>query len=251
MIPTVSHASVPQLATDLLLSSDKLSLANVGRLDTSGDLIPFVGSSEASASTSSSSEGGLVTPLEVYSNASLKLTVLQQRSPVIKSRKGAFVAKLTAWIKQQGFSQVLILSSIDASLRVDDELQTPFVHAVPEKSRSSSTAVLDSLKEHFPAFQLADADEKPPSGGRFSRLPSSTGLATRLLTALSSDEGDAVPVGALLLFAAEGDNRLDAHQLAAKAHGLISSHSQPHGPFAEPNSWKGVYGNAYDQSVYG
>lgn len=87
LLPTVSHASVPQLAVDLLLQPQPhllqqpcyplRNLKHVGRLDVAGDVFPFVGTSE---------EGGMVTSVEVYSDASSKVTLLQQRSPVLKVR---------------------------------------------------------------------------------------------------------------------------------------------------------------------
>lgn len=259
VIPTVSHASVPQLAVDLLLHSKDLSLDKIGCLDTSGDLVPFVG--EAEDRNQSAGTIGLSTPLEVYSSPSHNLTFLQQRSPVFQSRKRAFVRKLSRWIKHQRFTQVLILSSVDASLRFDGEMQTTVTHALP--AAGDLTPLLRSLQSRFPVFEGVNEQTKPGvaeshSSSHSKRLPSSTGLAGQLLTSLSDAETAAVPVGALLLFAAEGDNRQDAQHFASVAFELLSSGrdgrsgdtNTPH-QFVEPRSWRGVYGNAYDQSVYG
>lgn len=261
IIPTVSHASVPQLATDLLLNAPELSVTKVGRLNVSGDVIPFVGPDEST---------GLTTALEVYSNHPQKLTVLQQRSPVIKSRKANFVKQLTRWIQEENFKQVLILSSIDASLRVDDELNTPVVHALHAERSASATDLLEKLQSSCPPWMDAENQNQSRIQSKAGHsLPTSTGLAGRLLNALSNSNSSeandlaSIPVGVLLLFAAEGDNRTDAHLLARTAFHLLTD-SEPTGLrtlaaaahaqqdlFREPASWAGVFGNAYDQRVYG
>ncbi|CAO1614246.1 unnamed protein product [Sympodiomycopsis kandeliae] len=261
IVPTVSHASVPQLATDLLLNAANLSLTKSGRLDVSGDLIPFVGPDDLT---------GLTTPLEVYTNHSRRLTVLQQRSPVIKSRKANFVRRLTSWIQKENFRQVLIVSSIDASLRRDDELNTPFVHALHEDDSPTTPTLLRKLQSTCPAWKYSHGQDRSEAETRHShRLPVSTGLAGRLLDALSRSKSNeanqipSIPTGVLLLFAAEGDNRADAHLVARTACRLLAeseadtlgtSTSSPHthqNSFCEPASWAGVFGNAYDQRVYG
>lgn len=262
VIPTVSHASVPQLATDLLLASHDLGLTKVGRLDTCGDVIPFVGAADQDSPASSSTQttqGGLSAPLEVYSSPARQLAVVQQRSPVIKSRKAAFVNKLATWVRQQNFNQVLILSSLDAALRVDQELQTPVVHAFPSsKSSTPATPLMDALKAQVPPFLDSKATARSTSTVDPSSidLPSGSGVTNRLLSALSQSS-QPLPVGALLAFAAEGDNRQDAHLLARLTYSLLTgsrpttaaSEQQP--TFKEPSSWEGIYGNTYDQSVYG
>jgi hypothetical protein len=80
-------------------------------------------------------------------------------------------------------------------------------------------------------------------------------------------------VGVLLLFAAEGDNRPDAHYLAGAVAELLratgtetetspgtemSSKGQGQGQgqapmvrFTEPPSWAGLFGNGFDQALFG
>lgn len=45
------------------------------------------------------------------------LYILQQ------SRKGDFVTKLMSWIQEKGFADVIILTSIDAGLRIDSQMK--------------------------------------------------------------------------------------------------------------------------------
>lgn len=283
LLPTVSHASVPQLAVDLLITDASLGLKRVGRLDAAQDLIPFVGFDEGSSS-------GITTPLEVYSNPARKLTVIQQRSPVLKTRKSAFVRRLSEWIRSQGFAQTLILSSIDASLRLDAELemQQPVVQYVPASSstsqQSTSAPLLSQMSKKLPA--LTPVNPSPSGAQGFPAQPStetaekaimpkrdfppSTGLTHRLLSALVSpspakakaDTGAdrPVPCGALFIFVAEGDNRPDAHYQAALALDLWESSSSPSGAgnnaaqvrtFTEPQSWRCLFGNTFDQALFG
>lgn len=46
----------------------------------------------------------------VFQNKS-GLTIIQQRSPVLKSCKAQFVQNLLSWIRKEGFQEVLILGS--------------------------------------------------------------------------------------------------------------------------------------------
>lgn len=62
IVPTVSFASVPQLAVDLLLYDESLQLDKAGAIDTCGDLIPFVGPSDSKRGKAAS--GLITTPLE-------------------------------------------------------------------------------------------------------------------------------------------------------------------------------------------
>ncbi|PWN22199.1 hypothetical protein BCV69DRAFT_281210 [Microstroma glucosiphilum] len=263
VVPVVSHACIPQLAVDLLINSPELKLQRVARLDATRDLIPFVGSDEGG-------NGGLTTSLEVYSDPSSKLTVIQQRSPVLKARKRPFSKRFTSWVRSQGFAQVLILSSVDNALRTEEEMnsqQSLFRHISVSSTSSSSTssALLAQLSASVPELGHFPGKE----GEKETPIPSSsTGITRRLLADLTStipsDETAAktptqLDVGVLLLFAAEGDNRPDAHYLAGAVAELLrgtGTGTQSKGQassfrFAEPPSWAGLFGNSFDQALFG
>lgn len=283
LLPTVSHASIPQLAVDLLLYHEDLALRRVGRLDVSRNVIPFIGQAEDAA-------GGLVTAMEVYTNPTLKLTVVQQRSPVLKERKRDFVEQLAEWARTAGFVQCLLLGSIDASLKTDAELGvdvSPIVHVIASRGDGRlAGAVESSSKSLLPdATEPVQADNLRSNGGdtAIARsldipvLPSSTGLLRRLLLALSrqstsasskSSDTSLSAVAALVYWAEEGDNRPDAHMLAntvlqhvlpvagsdkAATTGItkrvgdltVEEQARANGESAlkEPPSWKGLFGD--------
>lgn len=119
ILPCVAIGSVAQLAIDFLLGPDSPyeKAEHMMTLDASC-CMPFVGGCTDSQGIR------FITPLEVYRDASNKVSIIQQRSPPLKARKDEFVADLVAWTKRSRFKQVLILTSIDAALRDDNELQT-------------------------------------------------------------------------------------------------------------------------------
>lgn len=284
VIPTVSFASIPQLAVGLLLWDDALALRKVGRLNSSGDLIPFVGPSETRPSKGDSDgdgAAGITTPLEVFSNASHKITVLQQRSPVLKDRKRSFIAQLSAWIRQEQFAGVIVLSTLDASLRRDQQLaegvpvlfRVATSETVVDVDESQSNSVVASIQSDVPLLDF-DVDGPPPplsslsrgaeaassttAATQLARLPkSSTGLLRPILLSLSS--ATAVPSAGLVLWAAEGDNRPDAHYLATVLRNFFIKdfqQQQQHTAgnvtaLAEPPSWQGLFGSAPDQALFG
>jgi PAC2 family len=223
LIPAVSIGSVPQLAFDLLVHDPELALQRIAHVGASRLCLPFVGPVDyldAPSSSSSSKPRGLCTAIELYRNASHKVTLLHQRSPVIKSQKSTFVQELLAWIEEQGFKEVLLVGSMDAGMRIDREMETPLVQwsADAEKAPKDGTlaGVLKSLPRFTPAPLAGSAQQEELKGSKVPALPGA-GLVRRILSA-HAQESSSIALGALLMFCGEGDNRGDAHALA----GLIS-----------------------------
>ena len=50
---------------------------------------------------------------------------MQQRAPARSGRQGVFANDLAAWVRSSGFSRVLILSGLDATMRKDRQLMGP------------------------------------------------------------------------------------------------------------------------------
>ncbi|PWN28615.1 hypothetical protein BDZ90DRAFT_153140 [Jaminaea rosea] len=271
ILPTISSGSVPQLCVDLLVAHRPLSLSRVGSLDAGQDLIPFVGGSDG--------EAGISTALDVFSS-SHGVTVVQQRSPVLRARRAGFARRMAAWAREEGFARVVVLSSLDAALRGDEELGSSggMMHYMLDADGQEQKKLAKVLQLAGPAVSSnllvgqGEAGGLSTSSPPQSRLPSSSaGLTSRYLSALSgpdsgSSSSPAIPSGALLLWAAEGDNRGDAHRMAhcvvdEVLPGLGSMGRA--GPDAaqgsqegkqeleEPQSWRGLYGNAYDQALFG
>lgn len=140
-----------------------------------------------------------------------------------------------AWIEEERFADVLILASVDAAFRTDAEMQ--YVH------RSRSTPQTQLRPPHATSTPLAARAAALPTFGDAPLPPVPGGGLTRTYLA------HAPPTAlALLQFCAEGDNRGDAHTLAAAAARLCGV-SVAH--WREPGSWRTLFGAAPDPQLYG
>lgn len=93
----------------------------VGILE-SPHVLPVIGN-DAYATSSDQLVGKLVTSLEIFQKEGCMITILQQRSPVIKSHIDGFCVDLVEWIKTSQFNQVFLIRSADSALRIDEQLQ--------------------------------------------------------------------------------------------------------------------------------
>ncbi|KAJ9475511.1 Proteasome assembly chaperone 2 [Pseudozyma hubeiensis] len=232
VIPAVSIGSVPQLAVDLLLNDSSLSLVKVGRIDPSF-CFPFVGPSESADSND------ITTALEVFSNGSL--TVIQQRSPILKSTQPSYISALTSFLSSTHFTEILYLTSLDAAARTDDEFSTPLLSLFPPHSSSPTTPILAQLRAKFPAFNPPSPQKEVP------HIPGSL-LTRKLIQHIDASEVKD-RFGALLYFAAEGDTRSDAHALATTILSLLPSSSPPTS-LKDPPSWSALFGSPAAPSLY-
>ncbi|KAL9939274.1 hypothetical protein V8E36_002087 [Tilletia maclaganii] len=267
IVPAISIGSVPQLAVDLLVHNPKLGLRYVGTFDTTTWCLPYACPEDYVPGEQRSGSSQLGLPIQLYSNTGARLTVIQQRSPILKSAKQDFVRALAQWSKSVGIAQILVLSSLDAALRVDAEMDTPLVQLLATSSASSSP-LLKTLAHSFPTFNPQQATTtlhapRPSSGEDSTALPPLPGAgATRLF--LRANAAAEIPAGALLLFASEGDNRGDAHALATMLLDVLRRSAESSGTqdtdagafiqnsaFKEPRSWLTVFGQRMDQTIYG
>lgn len=271
LLPTVSVGSVPQLAFDLLVHAPELGLLRTARVSASKWCVPFSGPLDSLGTVPSPTD--ITSALELHRSPTQKVTLLHQRSPVLKSQKDAFITALLDWVEKQEFSQILVVTSLDAGLRVDPEFSTPLLHWAPAHQEVSSGLVqfVTSRTPQFhpvPLPSFNNAASKDPS--TTPRLPGS-GLARRILDA-AQKRRLATPLAALLLFAGDGDNRGDAHALAGfistglgvqgkegMSHISVSSFYSDQAltqrsqilEFSEPASWQSLFGSRFDQSLYG
>ncbi|XP_062092525.1 uncharacterized protein LOC133798285 isoform X3 [Humulus lupulus] len=106
ILPALSIGNVGQLAMDLLVSTMKAE--RVGYLDT-----PFVLPCVGNDAYGPVPQGQLALPLEVYDSPSNGVTLLQQRSPVVKGMMIEFAKNLAEFAAASGKKHVIVLSSLD------------------------------------------------------------------------------------------------------------------------------------------
>ena len=227
ILPAISIGSVPQLALDLLIHAPTLACRRVGYLDGS-QCVPFISPPEPSLPAHE-----VFTALDVY-ESSKGLPLVQQRSPVIKASRALFTRRLMHWIQEAGFSDVLIISSMDAAMRVDTEFSTPILYKRP--SEAQITHLSSAISQLYPPFQ-------PPAynGPGIPPMPGS-GITRMYL------EHAPKCTTALIMFCSEGDNREDAHELVRHISAICHLGLQR---CTEPPSWTFMYGSAPADLLYG
>ncbi|KAI8872165.1 hypothetical protein GQ42DRAFT_161514 [Ramicandelaber brevisporus] len=253
VVPTVSIGNVPQLSTDLLINT--LRLDRIGYLD-EPTVVPYAGSQAFDHLKSS----GVNTALEVYQTSDAKVTFIQQRSFVHRGAGPQFAANIAGFAKQNGISQVLLLSSADASIRGDGELNSglggnsAIYHILPKND--GETRLVSSVKQVVTTpFELSHPADSKKSVGSEAVYPAIPGAgATRFL--ISAFQSASIPLAALVTYAAEGDNIPDAINLASTAYRILSdsgslSLESPLTEFKPPGSWdSAMYAGKPPQILY-
>ncbi|KIM69806.1 hypothetical protein SCLCIDRAFT_13164 [Scleroderma citrinum Foug A] len=239
LVPIVSVANVGQLAADLFIST--LGLRRVGVFDPR-HLVPVVGASEDGGSD-------LTLPLELFGSNSSNIAVVQQRSPVLKIFKQDFADALLEFISTSCPSAVIFLAGVDMSNRTDSQMLTPTTYIRPLSSPALTSTPLTSLSalpippysSPVPQFVHPDQDL---SGDPF--IPGG-GLTRRILSSIP--DSWKIPTVCLLQYVMEGDNRSDAHLLAAVAAKILNANVTS---WIQPTTWgHGLFGSPHDQTLYG
>ncbi|KAG5437510.1 hypothetical protein PCANB_000938 [Pneumocystis canis] len=228
IIPVVSIGNVPQLAVDLLIHSAGLSRKLI--LDHSL-LYPFAGAREDAGVSFCC---GIATSLDVFGNN--KITIIQQRSPILPGRKREFIQNvLIPFIKKGQFREILVLGSTDATMRNDLEIEGP------KEFILSTTHTISDLSKYFSNLKLISTPEKV-----FPKLHSSGALIPLLEHAFSQN----ISITALVMYVMEGDNTEDAKQmakLAAKACKLDDLSEN----LKSPKSWEYLFGKELEIGIEG
>ncbi|KAF9433108.1 Proteasome assembly chaperone 2 [Entomortierella beljakovae] len=275
ILPSVSIGNVPQLATDLLLTT--LQLDRVGCIEDE-NVISVLGPADRphDAASHSSSEG-LSLAVEVFQSKDGKWTIVQQRSPSVRHRSHYYADNLLKFIKESEFRQVVILTSADGARRIDIQLRsgspvryisspaTPStlidtikglgleaLESVPgeedqrrEKQREATTS---QLAEKVQDMEL----DVEPQLEKIPKIPHG-GIARRLHS-LCQSEG--VAVLTIVKFAMEGDNAPDAIFLANVFNAIFKVYvpTEQQALSGEgwkmPKSWDSLYGNTHHQDMY-
>ncbi|KAF5380593.1 hypothetical protein D9615_004615 [Tricholomella constricta] len=239
IIPVVSTANVSQLAADLLIAS--FSLRRLAMFNPEF-LVPVVGARE-------DGEEGITTPLELYGAPNSDLLVIQQRSPVLKSKKQDFVTGLLGFIQTSGVASVLFLSGVDLSNRTDSQMFTATYQMQPRNSPSLAGTPLDALSSSSISTYTSPVPQSVHGSTEDGGVPfiPGGGLTRRLMGSLP--EGWSIPTALLLQFVLEGDNRADARLFAAAVAKIVGHDLSQ---WRQPSSWKaGLFGAPHDQTLYG
>ncbi|GAN11470.1 proteasome assembly chaperone 2-like [Mucor ambiguus] len=231
ILPTVSIGNVPQLASDLIIHTFKLE--RVGFLD-DDSVIPVSGVRE------DTDIPGTTVPIEVYQSKDQRWTCIQQRSPTIKGRRQEYLDNMTRFAAQ--FQQVVLLTSMDASRRLDSQIRgEPFrvygEHGLVMRAVTMGIPVL----ENFELESSQDSDNE-----HHVHLPGS-GLAKHLYQQL--DQKD-VETTLLLMFALEGDNVQDGIEFARFINTLLKIQTTGLSQWSPPKSWKFLFGTPYNAELY-
>ncbi|KAJ1978015.1 hypothetical protein H4R35_002076 [Dimargaris xerosporica] len=255
MLPSVSLGNVPQLCCDLLIST--LQLAPVGYLD-DPCVTPVVGP-PAYAHTQET----MSTCLQVFQSNDKALTVVQQRAPLLHGQLKPFVDNMIQFMTDAQFSQVLLLSTIDARVRNDSQLsgssfrilatnhtpteflaqaekmgvpqlETKLVKEYPKgplypsrpRLASPSSNATQQLANEYSHLSLKDQPTDATAFPKTPRIPGG-GIARNLHQMAQRHQ---LPLTVLLEFVAEGDNIPESILMANCINGLLNVLATIDGP---------------------
>ncbi|CAG8512491.1 13764_t:CDS:2 [Acaulospora morrowiae] len=242
--PSISIGNVPQLTVDLLITN--LRLQRIGFLEDE-NVIPVAGASET----------GVAVAVEVYQSSDNEWTVIQQRAPVIKKKWRIFAQNLLTFIKESRFSKVILLSSADATRRMDFQLtgiplRFLMTSSLPDNFSEKAVDLGLKVMEKIPKDRFESLNEYLGKKQDEADLPSipGGGISKHLFFECQKEK---IPLLMIICFAIEGDNTQDAFLLADYTNallGLIPHQDTLTKCWKMPSSWAGLFGTPYDQSLY-
>ncbi|KAF9274710.1 Proteasome assembly chaperone 2 [Mortierella alpina] len=134
ILPAVSIGNVPQLTTDLFLSTLKLDrvgciedenvIAVVGPADRPHQTPSPSRTAAATGAVAESGADGLSLAVEVFQTKDGKWTLVQQRSPTVPHRSHFYADNLVQFIRDSEFDQVVLLASADGARKIDAQLRS-------------------------------------------------------------------------------------------------------------------------------
>ncbi|KAG7662865.1 uncharacterized protein J8A68_003635 [[Candida] subhashii] len=244
IIPSISIGNIPQLTIDLFIHT--YNLIKVGTLN---DLYVYPFASPIDYSNNHGTVG-LSNAIEVYHNPQLKITLIQQRSPILPSFTESYVIKVIIPFIQSltQLTKVLILDSSDAGLfehvqAGDIELYTTEVllsKSLESLELSSEKVYDDSKKENNDTSNYVRSLLKALN---FPRIIDTT-----------NDVNYTFDVNVLVSFVYEGDNFYDGEKLATKTAEVLKLNIPT--IWTRPISWFGAYGdkpipNSMEEGLFG
>ncbi|XP_077233182.1 clast3-like protein isoform X2 [Tasmannia lanceolata] len=231
ILPALSIGNVGQLAIDLLISS--MRAERIGYLD-DPSVLPCVGNDAYGPVP----EGDLALSLEAYASPSHALTLIQQRSPIVKGMMVEFAKNLAYFAAAAGKKHVILLSSLDSGRRqkADFSSDTQIYYL--------SSTTMDGIDGDCEKFGWKRLEEYDPDQRRWKYLnslaegnsmPEDFDFEDELdddcypslpfAALFSCCKAKGLKVTCILCYCSEGDNIPDAFQLAeaaCKLQGLSS-----------------------------
>lgn len=247
LIPCVSVGNVPQLTTDLLIST--LIEANDCQLCGyiySSALMPLSGPDPYRIN------GQIIaTSSQLFECNERKLLIIQQRTPLFKELRKEFYESLSKWLSRHRLNRILILTSsfiehLVSALTSGD--------CYPLKYLTNKTFKEDEqqLKEYLKCESVERVDEfsleSTPEG--VIHIPGS-GSAKSLLKQFDKYS---IPAIALVLYCSEGDNRPHAFSFADRINEWLNlidnKSSDKKKPWIVPFSWRLLFGDEAPKTIY-
>uniref|UniRef100_A0A5B7BBR8 Proteasome assembly chaperone 2 n=1 Tax=Davidia involucrata TaxID=16924 RepID=A0A5B7BBR8_DAVIN len=263
ILPALSIGNVGQLAVDLLISSTRAE--RIGYLD-DPNVLPCVGNDAYLPLP----QGNLALPLEVFDSSSNALTLVQQRSPIVKGMMVEFAKNVADFAAASGKKHVFVLSGLDfgrwQTIDMSSGLQIYYLSSANMDGTDDNCERLGwkRLQEYNPAQRrwtylstLAEGNVKQDDNLPFEdELGEEDYYPSLPFAALFSClKAKGLNVTCLLCYCSEGDNIPDAFHLAeaaCKLVGLSPNNFQGNegGNWIVPFSWKTVYGPPPDTSLF-
>jgi hypothetical protein len=197
--------------------------------------------------------------LQVFQSKDGKWTCIQQRSPTLKGKRQEFIDNIIQFASK--FKQVVILTSMDASRRLDSQINGPPFRVLGDES---DEYVVKSKALGIPVLEKIETDEKEEH--HKLHLPGS-GLARQLYEQLK----DQVTTTLLIMFALEGgknigayiyahvlnltnyydkiDNVQDSIEFANYVNTLLTIQTDIKG-WTPPKSWEFLFGTPFNAELY-
>ncbi|KAM0754198.1 hypothetical protein T439DRAFT_173500 [Meredithblackwellia eburnea MCA 4105] len=247
ILPQPSLASLPQLATDLIVHN--LGFTSIGYLGLP-DYIPAVSGVDSLEGDPQQSPG-LSFPNEVYQNSDKTVTIALPRSPVIQARKRHHAISIQKFVESSGFKDVLLVTTVDAASRGDEGFNepSPFRHFIlPSHTSVSSTPLIDTLAKLFTPYLSSSAPPTTP----IPQFPHG-GLTRLVLTSFyQSQPSTTIPIATLIIYASEGDNSSLAEFLAEAVSRTVGLAGEGEREWRKPKSWEvGLMGQEMSDEVRG
>ncbi|CAG8435287.1 5537_t:CDS:2 [Diversispora eburnea] len=210
ILPAISIGNVPQLAIDLLITT--LSLQRIGFLEDE-NVLPIAGASEHTAGN------GITVAIEGK-----------------KKKRNAFIENLLAFIKESNFSKVILLSSADATYRIDDQLigiplrflaTSEIPNDLLEKSNTLGLKLMEKIPKNEYETSIQDYHKKQDDDQGLPQIPGG-GISKYLF-----------------------HNTRDAFLLSDYTNSLLnlSSHKDTI-KWKAPSSWTSLFGKPFEQELY-